>query len=671
MTTIFEAQAGKKLLLMGNEAIARGALEAGVNLMAAYPGTPSSEIGEFLAAAAAQSGMYVEWSTNEKVAFDVAAGAALVGARSMVAMKNAGLNVAMDTFMTLPYTGTPAALLVVVADDPGAHYSSSEQDTRFAAAYAEIPCFEPANQQEAKDMVPEAVRLSEALQLPVFLRSVSRLSHASGDVRVGEVARPEKSLGFNKHFGLPFRWNVYGPPGCVSKHQWLHGQLAKARAYVETTTWNRLTLRSGAKLGVITSGLGASYVTEALESLGVPHHMLRLGLAFPIPEGKVKQLLAASETVLLVEEGDPIIEDQVRAFASRAGLARLPVIRGRRGPAASKTAATTGGTSTSGVAGGAVLPLWGELNPDLADAAVRQAAGLPPAAPTRPQAAVDAAQALVASRSSTLCAGCSHLGSYWALKLALRAFPGLHIVNGDIGCYEQAGYGVSAKRIEGTSDRTKAYKIESPYETLDTLYVMGSGIGMAQGQAQAGYRDGKTVAVAGDSTFFHGTLPAVANAAYSRSPVVFLILSNRWTAMTGHQPNPTTGQSATSSEAPVLDIAATCRALGIGKVIETSAYNLAKAKEAIKEALDFDGPSVVILSGECRLQFTRRNRLATATTTVDPEQCNGCKICLQLGCPAIIFDAAAKKAGVDAPGCSDCGLCRQVCPKNAIIGEVR
>ncbi|HEY3314973.1 MAG TPA: thiamine pyrophosphate-dependent enzyme [Bacillota bacterium] len=649
MAAIAAERAGRRVLLMGNEAIARGAIEAGISLMAAYPGTPSSEIGEVLAKSAAETGMYVEWSTNEKVAFEVATGAALVGARAMVAMKNAGLNVAMDTFMTLSYTGVPSALIVVVADDPGAHYSSNEQDTRFAAAYAEIPCFEPANQQEAKDMVPEAVRLSEAIELPVFLRSVSRLSHASGDVRLGEPVAPVRKLGFNKHYELTYRWNVYGPPGAVDKHRWLHGALDKARAYVEETPWNRLTLTPGAKLGVITSGLGAAYVTEALDNLGVAHHMLRLGLAFPIPEKKVQKLLEASDVVLVVEEGDPVIEDQVSTIAAR--LSKAPAIKGKRN--------------------GGVLPLWGELNPDLADGAVRKVAALSAAEPTRSAKAVKAATSLVAARSSALCPGCSHLGSYWAVREVLRHIPGTHIVNGDIGCYEQAGYGVSSRPVQPTDARSQKYRIESPYEILDTLYVMGSGIGMAQGQAQAGYRDGKVLAVAGDSTFFHATLPAVANAAYSKAPITFLVFANCWTSMTGHQPNPTTGKSATAAEAPTIDIANACKALGISKVIEASAYDVKAAEAAIKEGVEFDGPSVVILKSECRLQFWRRQKNRKTTTAVNEDLCNGCRLCLQFGCPAITYDAARKKAGVDPDACTDCGLCSQICARHAFHGEVR
>lgn len=266
---IAEGTVGKRVLLMGNEAIARGAIEAGIDVMAAYPGTPSSEIAEALADVAEELGFYVEWSTNEKVAFEVAAGASLVGARSMVAMKNAGLNVAMDTFMTLPYTGVKGPMVVVVADDPNAHYSSTEQDTRVAAKYAEIPCFEPMDQQEAKDMTKEAFLLSERLSLPVFLRSVTRISHASGDVTFGDITKEKSKLGFNKHWKLPYRWAVYGPPSVAQRHVWLHEQLPLVKAEVEKSRFNKLFYvasdgsmsewasgKPKAKLAVIASGLG-------------------------------------------------------------------------------------------------------------------------------------------------------------------------------------------------------------------------------------------------------------------------------------------------------------------------------------------------------------------------------------------------------------------------------
>lgn len=652
MRELLQAEPGRKLLLMGNEAIARGALEAGVDLVAAYPGTPSSEIGETLARVSKQAGIYVEWSINEKVAFDVAAGASLVGARALVAMKNAGLNVAMDTFMTLPYGGVRGGLVVVVADDPDAHYSSTEQDTRPAAVYAEIPCLEPADQQEAKDMTVEAFRLSEQLELPVFLRSVSRISHASGDVSLGLLPGRRRKLGFNKHWKLPYRWNVYGPPGAVSKHRWVHEQLEQARAYAERCAFNRLELVPGAELGVIASGVAAAYVREALAFLGVRAHLLTLGLVHPLADGMVRGLLSASRRVLVVEEGDPTVETQVRVLAQEVAPC-LPIfgkLHVRR-----------------------VLPSWGELNPALVRQAFMEVVGVAggsiagTGSPGRAEARARAA-ALVVPRSSTLCAGCSHLGSYWALRQALARRRGVHIVNGDIGCYEQGGYGIFSRCIEAGPEESRRWPTLSPYEILDTNYVMGGGIGLAQGQVQAGYREGKVVAVAGDSTFTHATLPAVLNAAYNKADITFLVLANNWTAMTGHQPNPTTGVTAMGDQVPVLNIEQAARALGVSDVHTASAYDLTAARRAIEKALDHAGPSVVILTGECQLQVQRRNPVRDPVTRVEREKCNGCRLCVQLGCPAVTFDAGARKAGIDPGLCVDCGLCRQVCVRQAIVG---
>ncbi|MEW6229912.1 MAG: thiamine pyrophosphate-dependent enzyme, partial [Bacillota bacterium] len=276
-------------------------------------------------------------------------------------------------------------------------------------------------------------------------------------------------------------------------------------------------------------------------------------------------------------------------------------------------------------------------------------------------------RSLVAPRSSTLCAGCPHLGSYWALREVLRSEKGVHIVNGDIGCYEQGGYGIFSRAIPGDEANSKRYRVSSPYEILDTIYVMGSGIGLAMGQAQAGYSDGKIVAVAGDSTFFHATLPAVVNAVYTGANITFLVFDNSWTCMTGHQPSPTTGISTTGRKARTVSIEDVAKSIGIESLTVVDAYDVAAAKAAIKEAVAFKGQSMVVLRRECALQVQRRERRkGTAVTHVEREACTGCRLCVELGCPAVTFDAAAKQAGVDEILCVDCGLCAQVCPRGAI-----
>lgn len=646
MNIVASNRINEKVLLMGNEAIARGAIEAGVEMVAAYPGTPSSEVGETLAEIAKNFDYYVEWSINEKVAFDVAAGASLISARSLVVMKGAGLNVAMDNFMTLPCTGVKGGMVIVVADDPGAHYSSNEQDSRFAALYAEIPCLEPANQQEAKEMTIEAFELSEALELPVFLRSVTRLAHASGDVVLGEIKKPEKIFGFNKHWKIPYKWNVYGPPGLVSKHRWQLLQMKKAKQIVEKSKFNTISLPKDVNIGIIASGLGASYAAEAIDELGLKGKLafLKLGFANPLPEGKLREFLKGLKKLIVIEEGDPVIERQVRSFAQE----NFP------------------GIKIFGKERKQILNPYGELNVDFVVKGISKAIGLPIKQNQERINIKKEIQKKISPRSSTLCAGCPHLGTYWATKKALQGLKGVHIVNGDIGCYEQGGYGVFSHKINPTEDNSKGYPISSPYEILDTIYVMGSGIGMAIGQSQTGYKDGKILAVAGDSTFFHATLPSVVNAVYTKANITFLVLDNSWTCMTGHQLSPTTGMNTMGEKIEALNISKIAEAMGVSFIKVVDPYKIKESTQAIREALTFKGPSLVILQRECALQVQRRRKLKNPKTFIDKDKCSGCKQCLSLGCPAVTFDDENKVAGIDILSCVDCGLCIQICPFGAI-----
>ncbi len=645
MNTSITAGAGKRHLLMGNEAIARGAIQAGLELAAAYPGTPSSEVVEALYASKNEFGHYVEWSTNEKVAFEVAMGASLVGARSLVAMKNAGLNVAMDTFMTLPYGGVRGGFLIVVADDPGAHYSSTEQDTRLMAAYAEIPCLEPQDQEEACKMAEAAFAISERLELPVFLRSVTRLSHASGDVTLGPVSDKPGRIGFNKHWKMPYRWNVYGGSGAAKKHEWLHSTFPDQLRESEQSPFNRLTLVNGASVGVIACGIGAAYGHDALSDLGFDGKVntLKVGFVHPSPENKIRQIIEASDVVLVIEEGDPLVETSVLEIARQ--VRPQVTVRGKKSMP--------------------LFPPTGELNGSLVKQALATVLSISEESHGEDEAR-NAAREILSPRSSTLCAGCPHLGSYWGIKQALRRHRGTNIVNGDIGCYEQGGYGIFSRGLDVTDDLSKKYGVHSPYEILDTIYVMGSGIGLAQGQANAGYKDGKVLAVAGDSTFFHACLPAVANAVINNSDITFLVFDNSWTAMTGHQPSPRTGRDQAGDEIPALDIAATAKALGMGRVTQANAYDVDDVRDKVAASIDVEGPSMVVIVGECALQVARRLRKAGSVTTVDPEKCTGCKTCLELGCPAIMFDDGSRKASIDRDLCVDCSLCSQVCPMHAI-----
>jgi len=648
---IVEDSPGKRVLLMGNEAIARGAIEAGIRVAASYPGTPASEILETLAAAAPKLGFYAEWSVNEKVAFEVAAGAAITGVRSITSMKNAGLNWVMDMFMTLVYGGVRGGFLIAVADDPDAHYSSNEQDTRFAAHYAEIPCLEPSDAQEAKDMARYAFELSEQIELPVFLRSVTRISHASGDVELGKIEKRDRKPVFDKHWKMPWRWDVYGPPSAVEKHRWLHGQMPKIKKIVEGLPWNRLDLHEGQSVGVIASGIGASYALDAIKLLGLEGRVafLKIGTPTPLPEKLVEKLLKSVTTVLVVEEGEPLVELLVKALAKDAN------------PAVKIMGRFTGD-----------MPPVGEINIDIVAKAISKLTGKELPSDPQLEKVREEVKKLVVPRSSTLCAGCPHLGTYWALKRALSKFGGkVPIVNGDIGCYEQGGYGIAGKEYKPSfSTESVHYKIEAPYETLDTNYIMGGGIGLMQGEFRAGYGDGPLVAVAGDSTFFHACMPAVANAVVNKAKGVFLVLDNSWTAMTGHQPDPVTGVTAMGEKTKTLCIEDVARALGVEFIRVSDSFDVRATQEAIEEALKSDKFAIVVSRRVCTLQAMRLKQYTRKKMFLEKDTCTGCRLCVSLGCPAITFNTEENKAGIDPIICVGCGICAQVCPVGAIkVGE--
>jgi indolepyruvate ferredoxin oxidoreductase, alpha subunit len=646
MKWIAKNEPGTVKLLMGNEAIARGAIEAGVQLTACYPGTPSSEIGEVIGGVAKDLNMYFEWSTNETVAFEVAAGASLAGARALTAMKNAGFNLVMDNFMTLTYGGIKGGFVVVVADDPGAHYSSNEQDTRLEAVAAELLIFEPQNQNQARLMTRAAFEISESLELPVFLRTVTRLSHASGNVEFGSISVDRNEIGFNKHWKIPYRWNVYGPPGPQSKREWLHSRLPLMAEYAEKSEFNYLKISNG-KLGVITSGIAATYTKEALAELNLADNtnLLELGIVNPVPKLKVTEILKKSDQIVIIEEGDSAVENSVRLLAKEINPNLL--IQGK-------------------LFENRVLPAEGELNPDIVRIGINRALGNHEKTDSAREMIKKQAKAIITSRSSTLCAGCPHLGSYWAIRKVLEKYDQNPIVNGDIGCYEQGGYGLATNKFEITDENNKRFKINSPYEILDTIYVMGSGIGMAQGQYQVGHK-GKILAVAGDSTFFHTCLPAIANAVYNDADITFVVFDNTWTCMTGHQPNPVTGIKGNGDVATKISIEKVSEALGVNKVLIADAYEIEEAKKVLKSALDHKGPSIVILRRECALQVLRRKEKPLKKYEILQDKCIGCRSCVELGCPAITFKN--KKADIDRALCVDCSLCAQVCPVNAIIGR--
>lgn len=595
----------KKMLLMGNEAIARGAVEAGLQVAAAYPGTPSSEVFSTLARFADEYDYYAEWSVNEKVALEVAAGASYAGARAIVSMKQVGLNVAADPLMTLAYIGVKGGLVLVVADDPGPHSSQNEQDTRKFAQFAKLPVLDPASPQEAKDMTVYAFELSEKLGLPVFLRPTTRTCHVCQDVTIGEIASRS-----TPRFEKDPSWVIF-PSLAYKKHKWLNEQQEVARTIFNDSLFNSLQLSN--TTGIITSGVAYNYVKEAIEELGIEASILKIGTPYPLPDDPVAKLFENTKKIIVIEEQEPVVEDQVIAMAWKKGIQ----------------------TTISGKNDGFV-PREGELDVDKVRRILERyfkieqstvndkSAELPP----------------LPERAPILCAGCPHRASFFAFKEAARKYDA--VFTGDIGCYTLG--------------------VMPPLAAVDTCLCMGASVTIASGLSVV-EKDRKHIAFLGDSTFFHTGLAGLINAVYNNSNMVLVVLDNRTTAMTGHQPHPGLEKTATGINEKYIDIAEVARAIGVGYVKVVDPYDLDAARATAAEVINYTGgPAVVVMKREC-IAIVKKHKKCQ----VDIERCIGCNKCIKnLGCPALKPSGEKVEIGSSCIGCT---VCAQICPTDA-IGEV-
>lgn len=576
-------------LMSGNEAIARGAYEAGVTVGTAYPGTPSTEILEQLSR---YPGLHADWAPNEKVALEVGIGASLAGARVLVAMKHVGVNVAADPLLTFSYTGVGGGLLLVSTDDPGMHSSQNEQDNRHYARLAKIPLLEPSDSQEAKDFVIAGLELSERFDTPVLLRTTTRISHSRSLVQTGERFARE-CRGFQKD---PAKY-VMLPSFARQRRPLVEKRLEALRREAESSPLNRIEKgRTGR--GIICSGVAYQYVKEALPEEPV----LKLGFSYPLPEKLILSFAATVEELIIVEELDPFLEEQIRALQPG-----VPV-RGKQ-----------------------LFPRAGELGVKM----IRQKlCGSEDTVKERPLPQLPQE---LPSRPPLLCPGCPHRGVFYALRRLKVNVPG------DIGCYTLGAL--------------------PPLEALDTCICMGSGIGIAAGMERADPDSaGHTVAVIGDSTFFHSGITPLIDLVYSGSRATVLILDNRTTAMTGHQDHPGTGMTLQGEKRPPVDLEALCRAVGVQRVFTADPLQLRELETLIKTELAADEPSVIIARRPCTLlERTPREPLQ-----VDPQRCRDCSLCLELGCPAL--SRAGNRAVIDPTTCSGCGLCAQLCRRKAIEG---
>ncbi|MFZ0450833.1 MAG: indolepyruvate ferredoxin oxidoreductase subunit alpha [Desulfatiglandaceae bacterium] len=622
---------GGTLLLQGNEAIARGALEAGVLFCAGYPGNPSSEIIETLAKASKDLPLYVEWSTNEKVALEAATAASFSGCRAMASMKQNGVNVASDFLTNLTLSGTKGGIVLVSCDDPGGISSTNEEDARVFAQISDIPLLEPATPQEALDMTKWAFELSEKIQNIVMIRSVSRLSHTRSTVKTGEIA---------ENLRVP-HYDIKGPPfntfPILLKHRKRHEKLAQAMALFEQSPFNKYDGPEAPQSLVITAGCSWNAVSEAVEILGLEDRVgiLKLGTIWPLPQGLLKNVLKRAGKILFVEDVEPFVEDAVMSYAAHLGE-------------------EIGIKTWLGKASGH-MPDCGETSPRFLLETLDGLFNLDPpfgnevlSGPARTEL-----EQQIPPREFGFCPGCPHRASFNAIKTALAWDNREGFVSGDIGCYSMGMWPTGFNQVK-------------------SVHAMGSGVGLASGYGKLegfGF-DQPVITVVGDSTFFHASIPALINARFNQSDLFLVILDNSATAMTGFQPHPGTGMTAMGEKTTVVDMEELCRSLG-AEVRIADPYEMDSTAQILYDLLQKKGQRVLILRRKCALVQGREGgfpfRMEVQQEKCLGEDCGCGRYCTRIfRCPGLVFNKEKGKAEIDQVICVGCGVCSEVCPQQAI-----
>ncbi|GFI43687.1 hypothetical protein IMSAGC018_01362 [Lachnospiraceae bacterium] len=612
-------------LLMGNEAIGLGAIHAGVNLVTGYPGTPSTEILETVAKNNTEGRIHVEWSVNEKAALEVAAGAAYTGARTLVTMKQVGLNVASDPLMSLAYVGVKGGMVIVSADDPGPISSQTEQDTRHFGVFSKLPVFDPTSPEEAYEMVQDAFAYSEKYATPVLLRPTTRVCHGCAAVEVKEVSGEGASLGNQAYWAQsdkpkefvkdPGRWVIF-PRLSYQNHKKIEERNEELSHVFSSYRFNTVEGGAGLRKGVAAGGISYAYVKESI-SKNVP--LLRVGTPHPFPEELARKFLEGLDEVLVFEELDPVIE---RSLLQIAGKYHLSVtIRGKL----THDTANAGENSVESVREDLMRfadeTLKEEMckEEELLDGAF--SLKLPPL-PVRPP---------------VLCAGCPHRASFYAVKQAAKGRKA--VFSGDIGCY--------------TLGNAK------PLDMVDTCLCMGADVTMAQG-LHIIERDAVNFAFIGDSTFFASGITGVINGVYNQTDIILVVLDNSTTAMTGHQPHPGTGRTMMGEVVTKVSIEKVLEGIGVNKIVKADPLRLEEAIAAVRQVLDEPGVRAVIFKSPC-IAVTK----AETCYRVNETACVSCRQCIrELGCPAIV--ACDGKVSIEAGLCYGCGVCAKICKFGAI-----
>ncbi len=594
-------EAGARHLLLGNEAIVRGALEAGINVMTCYPGTPSSEIPDTFHSIASCGRFRMEYSVNEKVAVEVAAGAALAGAMSMTTMKHVGVNVAADPLFTAAYVGLPGGFVLVSADDPLCHSSQNEQDNRTYARFMGMPCFEPATAQEAKVLARE-------LQQPVMLRTTTRVNHLRGPVTFGPLGEPAPVVPFERN---PMRF-VPVPAVAQARHKILVEHLENARAKAEASPWNKVS--GEGRIGVVASGISRAYLADALNENGWEDQVkvLELGFTWPLPENLIADFLSGCDTVLVIEELQPLLEQDLRALAQERGI------------------------SVNIVGKGPHLTLFGEYSTGAVARALAAVLGKEPLAAS--DASIDVSK--LPGRPPNLCAGCSHRAVYYAVR---KVFGDEAVYSSDIGCYTLG--------------------MVPPLRAADFLFCMGSSVSAGSGFAMVS--DRPVVGFIGDSTFFHSGMTGLANAVFNKHNLLLVILDNGTTAMTGHQPNPGVCSAVLGEGCEHLDIESVVRGIGVTDVAKIKPFNLRGTLKTLEEMKSRTGVRVVIAEEPCMLFARRTLKQSRPQVAEVVEQCDEAMTCLQeLACPAFRRGGSGEAPvfTVDESQCSGCMVCLQITP---------